>query len=106
MPETIGNLYDSVGWDENGHRKFVTILFGSIYIATEEQVNAFNLIINEYTDLKETSMYKNIENVIRLLNVFLEINRQIFNEHDLQIIRTDMALVERNEYLFDSLRRR
>ena len=96
VPEIINIQYNSMGWNNNGHQKVMTIFFGAKYIDLQEKLNLFYLILKqgfyeEEGDIQESDI-DDLKKIIETIELFLNINNP-FNEQDLNMIRNDMELV-------------
>jgi hypothetical protein len=104
VPEIINIQYSSMGWNDNGHKKVITIFFGAKYIELQENLNLFYLMLKiileqgfweEEGDLGDIIETENrLKEIIETIENFLYINNP-FNEQDLNIIRNDMELIYR-----------
>ena len=80
VPQELETILRSTGWETSGHKKYITITFGWGFLYAvkemEEEINnmprwVFKLFIEKY--------------YLEMLNIL-----KMFNEHDLNIIRTRM----------------
>jgi hypothetical protein len=103
VPEIINIQYNSMGWNNNGHKKVMTIFFGAKYIGLQEELNHFYLILErileqgfyeeegDLGDIQESDV-DDLKKIIETIELFLNINNP-FNEQDLNMIRKDMEFV-------------
>jgi hypothetical protein len=95
--------YHSAGWTANGHQKFITILFGSIYVVLLRDSDIVRLMLEE-NFWEDDDERISIEESIVALDYILERVFKIFNEADLYIIAHDMEFAVRVANTLRSLR--
>jgi len=90
-PEVINSKYRSMGLLNNGHKKITTIIFGALYIDAQETLKLLRLKLEE-GDI-EGFAPEEVEEMIKMGEIFLDIHSDIFNEQELDIIKNDMGFV-------------
>jgi hypothetical protein len=101
IPDEIEKEYNSVGWTKNGHKIFLTIYFGSIYIQLEKDINKVKSMLEEgYLEVEDDRILIDedekilIKEMINKFEYIFNIINNAFNENDLNILRNDTEFVE------------
>ena len=94
VPEEIEIRYNSAGWSTNGHKKFMTIMFGSICVVLERDINIIKLMLKEGFWEDEDDRIA-IEENMRMYDYISERLKKIFNEIDLNILMEDTEFAVR-----------
>ena len=102
IAEELESRYNSVGWTVNGNKKFVTILFGSIYIALLRDLDIVKSMLEEgyWEGDDRISMEKSVKTLHYVLGQVIT----AFDEADLNILKNDMEFVVRVAGTLKSLR--
>ena len=93
MAEELDARYNLAGWTTNGNKKFVTILFGSIYITLLRDLDIVKSMLEEgyWEGDDRISMEKSVKTLHYVLGQVIT----AFDEADLNILKNDMEFVVR-----------